>query len=557
MKTMWYKDAFFYQIYPRSFKDSNGDGIGDIRGIINKLGYLKELGIDAVWLSPCYKSPNDDNGYDISDYRDIMAEFGTLDDWKEMVKGLHGRGIRLVMDLVVNHTSDEHPWFAESRKSLDNPYRDYYFWRKGRGKDGKKPPNNWISRFGGSAWQYDDATGEFYLHLFSKKQPDLNWDNPKVREEVQDIVRYWLDLGVDGFRCDVITYISKAEGLPDGKLGGDEHFTHGPHIHEYLKELNQKVLSKYDSMTVGEAAGVTLEKAVLYTNEGREELDSVFQFEQAEANAFFRILPRKVSLKRTKAVFSKWQTGLHNKGWNSLYLENHDQPRCVSRYINDNKKADETLRKQSAKMLAVMIYFQQGTPYIYQGQEIGMTNISFKNESDHVDVMSKNVLKLVKKYAPFLKGYALGALKKLSRDNARTPMQWNALDENAGFSVGKPWHRINPNYKLINVEDSRRDPNSVLNFYKKLIALRKNDGIIKNGVYLEFYKKHKDLYVYIREYKAKKLLIICNYKNKEVAYKAEKADFKGGELILSNYAVDKPYGDMKLRPYECRVYYGE
>ncbi|HOB63642.1 MAG TPA: alpha-glucosidase, partial [Clostridia bacterium] len=331
MRTRWYKDAFIYQIYPRSFCDSNGDGVGDIRGIISKLDYLKELGVNAVWLSPCYKSPNDDNGYDISDYRDIMDEFGTLEDWKEMVAGMHERGIKLIMDLVVNHTSDEHPWFIESRKGKDNPYRDYYIWRKGKGKDGKKPPNNWTSRFGGSAWEYDEASGEWYLHLFTKKQPDLNWDNPKVRKEVQDIVRYWLDLGVDGFRCDVITYISKREGLPDGKFNigavGDEHFTHGPNIHKYLNELFTEVLSKYDCMTVGEAAGVTIEQAQLYTDESRGELDTVFMFEHVEVDRYFRMFPKKLSLPRLKAVFAKWQLGLRDKGWNSLYYENHDQPR--------------------------------------------------------------------------------------------------------------------------------------------------------------------------------------------------------------------------------------
>ncbi|MDR1906574.1 MAG: alpha-glucosidase [Clostridiales bacterium] len=555
VRTNWYKDAVVYQIYPRSFKDGNGDGMGDIKGIISKLDYLKDLGITAVWLSPCYMSPNDDNGYDISDYRDIDPQFGTLDDWKEMISGMHERGIKLIMDLVVNHSSDEHEWFKESRKSKDNPYRDYYFWRKGKGKNGKKPPNTWVSRFGGSAWEYDETTREYYLHLFSKKQPDLNWDNPKVRAEVQDIVKYWLDLGVDGFRCDVITYISKTEGLPNGFLGGDNMFTHGPNIHKYLNELNEKVLSKYDCMTVGEASGVTVEQALLYTGEDRHELDTVFQFEQVEANAYFRIIPKKVNLKKTKHVFSKWQAGLYGHGWNSLYLENHDQPRCVSRYIVDNPNMDDFCRKQSAKMLATAIYFQQGTPYIYQGQEIGMTNIEFENESDHVDIMARNILGQIKKYAPFLKRFALKVLDIFSRDNARTPMQWNA-DENAGFSDAEPWYRVNKNYKKINVEESYADKNSVLNFFKKLISIRKGNEIIIKGEYRELYDSHKDLYVYDRDYNGAKLRVICNFKNKDVKY-ADSAGmaYAGQSLILSNYDTDEKYEEVKvLKPYECRVY---
>ncbi|MDR1939353.1 MAG: alpha-glucosidase [Clostridiales bacterium] len=558
MKTRWYKDAFVYQIYPRSFCDGNGDGIGDLRGIISKLDYLKDLGITAVWLSPCYKSPNDDNGYDISDYKDIMTEFGTLDDWKEMVEGMHGRGIRLIMDLVVNHTSDEHPWFVESKKGKDNPYRDYYFWRKGRGKDGKKPPNNWVSRFGGSAWEYDEASGEFYLHLFSKKQPDLNWDNPKVRAEVADIVKFWLDAGADGFRCDVITYISKVEGLPDGKLGGDNMFTHGPNIHKYLHELYQNVLSKYDCMTVGEAAGVTVEQALLYTGEEREELDTVFQFEHVEVNSILQVLPRKVGLKRTKGVFTKWQKGLYNKGWNSLYLENHDQPRCVSRYINDNPGMDNELRKKSAKMLATLIYFQQGTPYVYQGQEIGMTDIMFKDESDHVDVMAKNIFKLVKKYAPFLKGYAMKALQIRSRDNARTPMQWNA-EKNAGFTPSsvEPWYRVNENHSYINVGEAQNDPDSVLNFFKRLIKIRLGNQIIIKGEYRELLPESRDVYAYERVLDGKKLLVVCNCKNKTLSVKlSDKNDPNANQkLILSNYDDAGACGcEMTLRPYESRVY---
>ena len=504
IKTRWYKDAIIYQIYPRSFMDSDGDGIGDLKGIIGKLDYLKDLGINAVWLSPCYKSPNADNGYDISDYRDIMDEFGNLEDWKVMVKGMHERGIKLIMDLVVNHTSDEHEWFKESRKSKDNPYRDYYIWRKGSGKDGKRPPNNWTSRFGGSAWKYDEATDEWYLHLFNDKQPDLNWDNPEVRSQVGDMVKYWLDLGVDGFRCDVITYISKREGLPDGKFNpfvcGDEHFTHGPHIHEYLQELNRNVLSKYDSMTVGEAAGVTIREALDYTDEKREELDTVFHFEHVESDTYGKLIPRRFSLPRMKKIMTRWQHGLFGKSWNSLYYENHDQPRSLPRFVGDYG----ALRKEAAKMLAVSIHMQQGTPYVFQGQEIGMTNCPFANLDEFEDVLVRTVREMLKKFhIPFGEKILLWVMRIRARDHGRTPMQWTA-GKNAGFtSAEKPWLKINPNYVDINVEEALSDEDSILNFYKKLIALRKGaiKDIIKHGTYTEYYEKRKDIFAYERSYK--------------------------------------------------------
>lgn len=556
IRTRWYKDAFVYQIYPRSFCDGNGDGIGDIKGIISKLDYLKELGINTVWLSPCYKSPNDDNGYDISDYKDIMDEFGTLEDWKEMVAGMHERGIKLVMDLVVNHSSDEHYWFKEAKKGKDNPYRDYYIWRKGKGANGKKPPNNWTSRFGGSAWEYDEASGEFYLHLFTKKQPDLNWDNPKVRKEVQEIVRYWLELGCDGFRCDVITYISKREGLPDGKfaigLVGDEHFTHGPHIHEYLNELNREVLSKYDCMTVGEAAGVTIEQAQLYTDEARNELDTVFMFEHSEADTYFKILPRKMSLPKVKAIFGKWQYGLRDKGWNSLYYENHDQPRSLGRYTGDFGSR----RIEAAKMLAMSIYMQQGTPYVYQGQEIGMTNCPFNNLDEFQDVLVKYVRKTLGVFEPLLRGLVLGVLRKRARDNARTPMQWSTK-KHAGFTIGTPWMKINPNYGDINVAEALASPNSILNFYKKLIAFRRNNDIIKYGTYKENFAGSKDIYCYERWWHGEKLFVLCNFKNKEVKFELPKDNaYEVCELKLHNYGYDRPaLTEMTLRPYEAMVYY--
>lgn len=551
-KTRWYKDAIIYQIYPRSYMDSNGDGTGDIRGIIMKLDYLKELGINAIWLSPCYKSPNDDNGYDISDYRDIMDEFGTLSDWQEMIDGMHKRGIKLIMDLVVNHTSDEHKWFLESKKSLDNPYRDYYIWRKGSGKDGKKPPNNWTSRFGGSAWKYDETTKEWYLHLFTKKQPDLNWDNPKVREEVQDICKYWLDKGVDGFRCDVITYISKEEGLPNGKwnpaVRGDEHFSPGPNIHKYLNELNLKVLSKYDCMTVGETPNVTVDQGLSYVGEDRNELDTVFIFEHIECNQFLRLIPRKFDLRKFKKVLGKWQVGLRDKGWNSLYLENHDQPRCIPTYASDL-----TYRKEAAKMLGICMHMLQGTPYVYQGQEIGMTNCPFTVD-EYQDVMVKTIMDMLK-YLPFLKGFALKVLYKRARDHARTPMQWNDT-KNAGFTTGdKTWIKLNPNYKEINVAEAQADPDSILNFYKKLIAYRKGNQVIKYGNYKEQFANSKDIFCYERWWQGDRLIVICNFKPYDVPFKLPSDNtYLSAELVLHNYNEDRKLEDMILKPYEALVY---
>jgi oligo-1,6-glucosidase len=559
-KTRWYKNAVIYQIYPRSFYDSNGDGIGDLKGITSKLDYLKDLGVNCVWLSPCYKSPNADNGYDISDYRDIMDDFGTLDDWKEMITGMHDRGIRLVMDLVVNHTSDEHKWFEESRKSLDNPYRDYYIWRKGKGKDGKKYPNNWTSRFGGTAWKYDEITKEWYMHLWAVKQPDLNWDNPKVREEVQQLVKYWLDLGVDGFRCDVITFISKVvkeDGtIPDGKykfgIRGDEMFLHGPHIHEYLNELNKKVLSKYDCMTVGEAAGVTLEQGLLYTGEDREELDTVFQFDHMESDMFMQVIPRKFNLPRFKYALGKWQKAMFGKGWNSLYYENHDQTRSLGRFTGDygNK------RKEAAKMLAVSLHMQQGCPYIYEGQEIGMTNLKFHNVEQMRDQLALNIYDMIK-YIPFMKGVFIKIMNKRSRDHGRTPMQWDN-SENAGFSKSTPWIDVNPNYKDINVEESLNDKDSIYYFYQKLIKLRIDSDIsdiIRDGEFESYYDNDKNLFVYTRTLANRKLFVICNFKNKAVKFKVpEEFKDKSAKIIIHNYKDEITLSDMSLKPYEAVVF---
>lgn len=553
MKSRWYKDAVFYQIYPRSFCDSNGDGIGDIRGIISKLDYLKDLGINAVWLSPVYASPNDDNGYDISDYRNIMPEFGTMEDWKEMIDEMHKRGIRLVMDLVVNHTSDEHAWFQESRKSKDNPYRDYYIWRKGRGKDGKKPPNNWTSRFQGSAWEYDETTGEWYLHLFSKKQPDLNWDNPKVRQEVIDICNFWFELGVDGFRCDVITYISKAEGLPNGKfnpfLCGDEHFILGPHIHEYLNQVNRESWSKYDTMIVGEAIGCTVDNAESLVSEDRNELDSAITFELMQVDFKWDFWPVKFNLKKFKAVQSAFQS-LPDTCWNTLYYENHDQPRSVSRYGNGNGYH----RKELAKMLAVSLHMLKGTPYVYQGQEIGMTNIALE-EKEYVDIMATRVFEIVRKIFPPLMPIARWAMAKRARDHARTPMQWNGK-QGAGFTTGKPWMKINPNHSDVNVESDLKNPNSVLNFYKQLIAFRLHNDVIIHGTYKEYFHNNKNVYCYERAYRGKRYIVICNFKEKNVPLNVDTIGAKGAKLVLANYPkAAETMGDaVFLRPYEAVVY---
>ncbi len=472
MTKQWWKESVVYQIYPRSFMDSNGDGIGDLRGIISKLDYLQKLGIDVVWLSPVYESPNDDNGYDISDYRKIMTEFGTMEDWEELLHEMHKRNIKLMMDLVVNHTSDEHNWFIESRKSKDNPYRDYYIWRSG--KEGKEP-NNWESAFSGSAWQYDETTDEYYLHLFSKKQPDLNWDNEQVRKDVYDMMKFWFEKGIDGFRMDVINFISKEEGLPTveteekGYVSGHQYFMNGPNIHTYLHEMNREVLSKYDIMTVGEMPGVTTEEAKLYTAEERQELQMVFQFEHMDLDSGeggkWDIKP--YSLLTLKQNLTKWQKALEYTGWNSLYWNNHDQPRVVSRFGNDT-----TYRIEAAKMLATVLHMMKGTPYIYQGEEIGMTNVRFDSINEYRDIETLNMYREKVIERGENEEQVMQSIYVKGRDNARTPMQWNQ-DKHAGFTTGEPWIRVNPNYKEINVEQALQDSESIFYYYKKLIELRK------------------------------------------------------------------------------------
>lgn len=556
MKKTWWKESVVYQIYPRSFKDSNGDGIGDLNGITEKMDYLKELGIDVIWLSPVYESPNDDNGYDISNYQEIMKDFGTMEDYDRMLSAAHERGIKIVMDLVVNHTSDEHPWFVESRKSRNNPYREYYIWREG--KDGKEP-NNWGSCFSGSAWEYDKQTDMYYLHLFSKKQPDLNWDNPKVREEVFTMMDWWCKKGIDGFRMDVISMISKVPGLPDGEIGKNgygsfgPYVCNGPHVHEYLQEMNQKVLSKYDLLTVGECSGVTVEEAKKYASLDGKELNMVFQFEHMDLDGgeTFKWNDKKIDLVELKQVLTKWQVSLMGKAWNSLYWCNHDQPRMLSRLGNDS----DEYREISAKMLATCLHMMQGTPYVYQGEELGMTNVPFEKLEDFRDIESINA------YHELVGGKVLDDasmmkyLRYKSRDNARTPVQWDD-SPNAGFTTGTPWIMVNPNYKKINAKDQLAREDSVFHYYQKLIALRHEKDIIVYGDYALLLPEHPAVYAYTRSLDGEMLLVLCNFSGEEQDIRALCEDYKEKEteLWISNYE-NASLSRGKLRPYEAAVFY--
>ena len=547
VKTDWFKDAVIYQIYPRSFCDSNNDGLGDIPGIISKLDYLKELGVNCVWLSPVYDSPQEDNGYDISNYKDIYKPFGTLDDFKKMLDEMHKRGIRLIMDLVVNHTSSEHPWFKDAISSKNSPYRDYYIIRKGR-KNGKKPPNNWSGFFAEKAWEKVDAE-DYYLHLFAKGQPDLNWENPKVREEVKDILRYWLDMGVDGFRCDVITLISKDQRfksvMPTIALAGKEYFINGPRLHEYLHELNKDVLSHYDCMTVGETVLSSLDDAKKLVSPEREELSMIFNFDHTDTDNYLGIkwFYRKFSLTRLKKVVDKWQHGLFNTGWNSLFIENHDQRRSLGRFGTDEKN----YRYESATMLGATYFFLQGTPFIYQGQELGMTNGDFTSMDDLKDVEIKNTYALAKKIKilkPLIEKYKFD----LTRDNARTPMQWNNSTY-AGFSNVEPWLKVNANKEYINVEQDLNNEKSIIKFYQKLIAFRKGNDVIKNGEYICLNKKDKNIYAYKRVLNNQEVVVIANFKGKQI--KSNIIDtLNEHELVLANYINTSNV----LEPFEVRVY---
>lgn len=555
MNEKWWKNAVVYQIYPRSFKDSNGDGIGDLEGIYEKLDYLAELGIDVIWMSPVYKSPNDDNGYDISDYQDIMDDFGTMDDFDRVLKKAHSLNIKIMMDLVVNHTSDEHKWFIESKKSKDNPYHDYYMWAD-PDKNGN-PPNRWESCFSGSAWEYVESVGQFYLHSFSRKQPDLNWDNPKVREEVFKMMTWWCDKGIDGFRMDVISMISKYPGLPDGPENGNGYTGNtscdGPNIHKYLRGMNKKVLSKYRLITVGECPGVNAEQAKKYANIDGSELDMIFQFEHVSGSALKPCHHGKwdgeaMTMPELRANFTKWQKDLEGCAWNSLFLSNHDQPRCVSRFGNDS----EQYRELSAKMLATMTHFQKGTPYVYQGEELGMTNAYMENIADYRDIESLNAYKELTTKENIPAKTVMGYIKAVGRDNARTPMQWDASD-NGGFTSGTPWLQVNKNYKTINAAAQVNDPDSVFAYYKKLIALRHTNEVMVNGVYDVLIPDHPQIYAYTRTLGDKQLLVLCNDSDTNAAIPAEIQEkiHAAKNILIQNY---KDTDESTLRPYEAVVY---
>ena len=536
MERKWWHSSVVYQIYPRSFNDSNGDGIGDINGIREKLDYLKELGIDVIWLSPVYKSPNDDNGYDISDYCDIMDEFGTMDDMEKLLKEANEKGIKILMDLVVNHTSDEHKWFIEAKKSKDNKFRDYYIWRD---PVNGHEPNNLGSCFSGSAWQYDESTDQYYLHLFSKKQPDLNWENEKVRNEVYKMMNFWVDKGIGGFRMDVIDLIGK---VPDDMITGN-----GPKLHDYLQEMNKAALEGHDLLTVGETWGATPEIAKLYSNPKRKELSMVFQFEhigldQIEGKEKWDVKP--LDLLDLKKVLSKWQTELEGQGWNSLFWNNHDLPRIVSRWGNDKE-----YRVLSAKMLATLLHGMKGTPYIYQGEELGMTNVRFEDINDYNDIESLNMYK-----DRLSKGYThdeiMESIYAKGRDNARTPMQWDN-SENAGFTTGTPWLAVNKNYDEINAKQCLEDENSIFHHYRKLINIRKNNDTIIYGDYTLLCPEDENIFAYTRELNGDKILVVCNFYDKEVTFNFN-GDFNHADILLSNYNDSSTLNErLKLRPYEA------
>lgn len=547
MERDWYKRMSFYQIWVRSFYDGNGDGIGDLYGVYEKLTYIKSLGVDGIWFSPVYPSPNADYGYDISDYKNIHPDYGDLEIFQKVLMSAHELGLKVIMDLVINHTSDEHPWFLESKKSSDNPYSDYYIWQDG--KKGKMP-NNWDSLFEGKAWEYVPERDQYYLHIFAKKQPDLNMDNPKVREEIKDIMRFWLDMGVDGFREDVITFISKKDGLPDGLplipiANGMPHYKDGPNIHKYLREFRQ-VCEEYDCFQLGEGPMTTTKSALSYMTGEQKSLDLMFHFDHMMADCLFtEYMQRPFKLKRLKHAFSKWQEELNGKAWNTLYLENHDHPRVISRY------GSEKYHRESGTMLAACYLFQQGTPFIYQGQEIGMTNIRLKSINQYIDISSKN------NYHTFhLKDSVEKRMARIhasSRDSARTPMQWDST-EHAGFTTGTPWFYVNPNYKDINVEAEESQPDSVLNFYRKCLKYRKHSEVALWGDYREHLKNSNHIYMYERRWKGERLLVVCSFSENYISFQLPK-ECRGAKwrLQLCNYKDSQP-ADLLLKPYEARIY---
>ena len=554
MNKAWWKECVVYQIYPRSFQDTNGDGIGDLPGITARLPYLRRLGADVLWISPFYQSPGRDNGYDISDYQAVAPEFGTLADFDELLAQAHRQGMKLVIDLVVNHTSDQHPWFRESRRSRDNPFRHYYIWRDGT--DGG-PPNNWGSCFSGSSWKLDEATGQYYLHTFGEFQPDLNWDNPAVRQEIYRMMRWWCDRGVDGFRMDVISMISKTAVMPDGPRNPGSAYgsfapyvVNGPRVHEYLQEMNREVLSQYDLLTVGECSGLTVEQACRYANAEGTELNMAFQFEHMDLDGgeSFKWDLRKIDVVELKRVLSKWQTGLAGRAWNSLYWCNHDQPRIVSR-LGDSSTPE--MRERSAKALALCLHMMQGSPYIYQGEELGMTNYPFQSPDDFRDIESINAYKEWCLSGQVSHEDFWPCIIFRSRDNARTPVQWDD-SEQAGFTTGTPWIAVNPNYKEINAKAETKDPDSVFHYYKKLIALRKENPIMVYGKYEPLLEDSEELFVYTRTLDEQKLLVVTNFTDQDTAFTIPE-EFTGAPCLISNMENDYGESNIIVKPYEAFV----
>ncbi|SER27618.1 trehalose-6-phosphate hydrolase [Gracilibacillus ureilyticus] len=557
MEEKWWKKSAVYQIYPKSFCDTTGNGVGDLQGIISKLDYLRELGIDVIWLTPVYASPQNDNGYDISDYFSIHPEYGTMDDLEELLNEAHNRNIKVIMDIVVNHTSTEHKWFKESRTSIQSPYRDFYIWMDG---DGNNPPTNWRSKFGGSAWEYDKETNQYYLHLFDVTQADLNWENTQVREKVYQMMNFWLDKGVDGFRLDVINLISKDQKFPDddGTVppgDGRKFYTDGPKVHEYLHEMNQQVFKGRQTMTVGEMSSTTLEDCIQYSNPKNDELDMTFNFHHLKVDYpnGEKWTKAEFDFLKLKQILSKWQIGMQKGGgWNALFWCNHDQPRVVSRFGNDAE-----YHQESAKMLATTIHLMQGTPYIYQGEEIGMTNPGFESIDQYRDVESLNMYK-IKKAEGMPPKEILEILKEKSRDNARTPMQWDDR-ENAGFTKGKPWINVADNYQLINAEKAVSQSDSIFHHYRKLISLRKDYQVITDGDYQLLLPEHLAIFAYIRENEDEWMLVVNNFYDKNVQFTLpdDRNIYDGsGEVILSNYPDSKKgVNNTELRPYESFVYY--
>ena len=548
MNRTWWKEGVVYQIYPRSFKDSSGNGIGDIYGIIEKLDYIKSLGVNMIWICPIYSSPNDDNGYDISDYRKISEEFGGNKAFDILLKEMHKRDLKLIMDLVANHSSDEHKWFQEAKKGEKNPYHDYYIWKRGVAG---VPPNNWLSVFSGSAWQWDSNLNKYYLHLFTKKQPDLNWENPRVRDEIYDVLNFWFSKGVDGFRMDVISFISKKLDFPSAKKGTslpqmmENVYANGPRIHEFLKEMNKKVFSKYDVVTVGEGPGVNLKTGLNYVDENEQELNMVFHFDhlQIDFGSEGKFDPQPLDFIKFKKVFSDWDCYLKHKGWNSIFLGNHDFSRIVSRFGNDKK-----YRNQSAKLLATLLMTLRGTPYIYQGDEIGMTNVKYPSIDYYDDIETRNAWKEAEEQGKDMDIF-LKAVHRQSRDNARTPLQWDN-SRFAGFSNTKPWLDVNENYNKINVELQQNDSDSILNYYREIIRIRKNYSTLIYGDFLDLEPSNEKLYIYKRWDKQKTFIIVLNFSDDKAQWDIH--DFDSIRLVISNYK--KSVYTKSVDPWEARVY---